>query len=507
MAIDATGVQNSATGRDVPLYKMIIDGREVDAASGETLDVYNPATGKLLGRAPKGGAVDVEAAVRSSRAAFDSGSWSRMSAMQRSATIYKMADIIEARREELALLETRNAGKTLADARGDVDYTVETFRYFAGATPRILGDTIPVRPDFLTYTLQEPVGVCGLIVPWNYPLLMAAWKVAPALAAGCTAVLKPASYTPLSVFELGKIALEAGVPEGVLNVVSGPGSTVGEALVNHPLVDKIAFTGETYTGQHILASAARQIKKVTLELGGKNANIVFEDADLDAAVRVGISAIYANNGQACGARARILVQASVYDRFVEDFTRRSSGLRVGDPLDPETQIGAMISQGQVERAEEYVGLGTAEGGRVLFGGRRPVLDKAELAAGHFYSPTAIEMPDHSSKVMQDEIFGPVVAVGTFKDEDEAVRLTNGTRYGLLATVWTNDLRRAHRLARRIKAGGVWFNTEVNFFTEAPFGGYGQSGLGRELGPHGLDQYAQTKVVGINLGEAGNPFNV
>jgi acyl-CoA reductase-like NAD-dependent aldehyde dehydrogenase len=471
---------------------MFIDGKRVEARSGDRFDVLNPATGQVYASVPKAGTEDVDAAVDAARRALE-GPWAATSAVERGAALRKLAVGLESRADAFALAETSHNGKTIGEAEFDVASTVACFDYYAGAPTKYFGETISGPSDFLLYTRREPVGVCGLIVPWNYPLAIAIWKVAPALAAGCTLVLKPASDTPVTALMLADIVEEAGIPPGVVNVVTGPGGVAGNRLVTHPGVDKVSITGETTTGKEVMRIGAETLKRVTLELGGKSPALIFADSDLDAAVDASLFMIYTNAGQVCDARSRIFVQDSAYDGFVSTFVERAAQLRVGDPLDRSNHIGAITSARQLERVEFYVELGQKEGARLAVGG-----DRIE-SSGNFYRPTAFADVDNTMRIAQEEIFGPVAVIGRFRDYDEGIRLANDTVYGLAATVWTGDLTTAHRAAHDIKAGGVWVNTSEFLFNESPFGGMKASGFGRELGLHGLDAYTEIKNVGISLG--------
>ena len=482
-------------------YGMVVDGEMVQSASGETMELTNPATGEVIGTAPRANEEDVDRAVAAARAAFG-GSWARVSASKRSRLMMKLGDVIRERVDEIAHLETLNSGKAISSSKAEILAAVEDFEFYAGATTKISGETIPAPFGMLYYTTREPLGVAGQIIPWNYPFLMAAWKVAPAIAAGNTVVLKPASPTPLTAFLLGQLALEVGIPPGVVNVVSGPGAKIGSYLASHPDVNKVAFTGETATGRVIMGLASQTIKRVTLELGGKSPNIVFDDAKLDDAVNGSIFAIFYNAGQSCEARSRLFVQESIYDDFCNRFVEKTKRIRVGDPLDPNTQIGAIISKSQQEKVEGYIQTGREEGARVLTGGSRP--EDPALARGNFLLPTVLGDVKNEMRVAQEEIFGPVVVVIPFKDEAEVIEMANDSIYGLAGTLWTRDVARAHRVAAAVDTGVLGINTYATAMPGLPFGGYKQSGIGRERGFETLKQYTEVKSVIVNTSD--RPIN-
>lgn len=482
----------------VQTYHLLINGQFVPAASGETFPTYNPATNEVIGVVAKAGREDVDRAVQAARRAFDEGPWGRMTPNDRARRLRRVAQILRERQEELARLETLNCGKIIVESRMDINAAANCFEYYANLTGQIWGETIPMNGPLLDYTVREPYGVCGQIIPWNFPILMAAWKLAPALAAGNTVVLKPASYTPITALILGQICLEAGIPEGVVNVITGPGSEVGAALCEHPLVDKIAFTGETATGREILRLSAGTIKKVSLELGGKSPNIVFPDADLEEAINGSLFAIFSNAGQRCTARTRLLLHEAIHDEFLDRFLQKAASLRIGDPLDERTQLGPLVSPRQCERVLSYVERAKAEGAALLLGGKRP--ENSALSRGNFVEPTIFGNVQSHMTIAREEVFGPVLSVIPFRTEDEAVEIANATIYGLAATIWTQDIKRAHRLAARIRAGNISINYPVVNPPEAPFGGFKQSGIGRELSRHALDLYTQVKNVVIGLSD-------
>ncbi len=477
-----------------------INGQWKSARLGETFDVYNPATGEVIARCAAGTGADIDAAVHAARRAFESGPWSKMTPSERGRLLWKLGDLVEQHSEEFAEIETLDNGKPLAVARaGDVPLAVDLFRYMAGWATKISGETFPISvpympgAEFLSYTAREPIGVAGQIIPWNFPLLMAAWKLGPALAAGCTVVLKPAEQTPLSALRLGELIEEAGFPQGVVNIVTGLGETAGAALAAHRDVDKIAFTGSTEVGRLIVAAAGKSnLKKVTLELGGKSPNIVFADADLSTAIPGAASAIFFNHGQCCCAGSRLFVHKSVYDEVVEGVAHEARQIRLGSGFDPATQMGPLVSQEQLDRVCNYIDAGTREGAQMVTGGKR------HGDQGYFVEPTVFAQTQPSMKIVQEEIFGPVVAVLPFDDLDEVVVQANATTYGLAAAVWTRDISKAHRLARRIKAGTVWINCYNVFDAALPFGGYKESGWGREMGRAAVELYTESKAVTTRL---------
>ncbi len=486
------------TGAETPtISRMIIGGESVEAADGSTFDVVNPATGAIIATAPLGGPADVDRAVGAARSAFDERKgWASWAAGKRGRSLAKLADLIKKHSDELAWLESRNGGKPITGARGEVIGASLVFDYYAGAANKLFGQTIPVSKPGLDLTLREPIGVVGLIVPWNFPLLMAAWKVAPALAAGNTAILKPASYTPLTAIRLAQLALEAGIPPGVLNVVTGPGGTAGAAIAAHDGIGKVAFTGETTTGQEIMRLASGNVKKISLELGGKSPNIVFADADLEKFALESPYSVFDNAGQDCCARSRILVERSARERVVELFAEATRKVVVGDPSDEATEVGSLISRRQRERVTDYIEIGLGEGATIVIGGTPP--EDPALADGAYLLPTVFDGVDNDMRIAREEIFGPVVSIIPFDTEEEALRLANATPYGLSGSIWSRDIGKALRAAKALQAGVISVNSNSSVHTEAPFGGYKMSGIGRELGMGALDLYTETKNVFIDL---------
>ena len=476
--------------------KMFIDGRWVHAQDGATLDTLDPATGLVLATVPAAGPADIDLAVRAARRASDDGTWgSAVSERERSRILLRMAELVREQRIELAELEVRDCGKPIGDAYGDVDEVAFMFEYYAGWATKISGDIPPVGPDAMSLIVKEPVGVCGLIVPWNYPMMMAAQKMAPALAAGCTVILKPAEQTPLTALRLARIAELAGVPAGVVNVVTGVGNRAGEALLTHPMVDKISFTGSKVVGQHIQRTCADQLKRVTLELGGKSPNIVFADADLTTAIPGTCNGVFGNQGEVCSAGSRVFVQASIYDDVMQQMTDFAAAIKLGSGLDPTTTMGPLVSAVQRDRVQGYVDIGRTEA-RLAFEGQRPT-DPA-LSGGYFVPPTIFEATSNQLRIAREEIFGPVMTVIPFTTIDQVIALANDTEYGLAAALWTRDISRALRTARAIRAGVVWINDSQPAPSETMWGGYKQSGIGRELGPYALDAYLESKHIYINL---------
>jgi betaine-aldehyde dehydrogenase len=475
------------------LTKMWIDGKAVDALTGRTFPVVNPAAGAILTNVAEGGVADVDRAVAAAVKAAE-GPWGKMNPRERARRLFEVARLVRERLEEFALLETRNTGKPLADSRDEAGVVADCFEFYAGAVSKHHGETIPVGGGGLDFTLREPVGVCALIVPWNFPMMIAAWKMAPALACGNTVVLKPASYTPLTALLLGKVCSEAGIPDGVVNVITGPGGVVGSALAGHPGVRKISFTGETTTGAHITKVAADSIKRVSLELGGKSPNIIFDDADLDLCVQKSIWSVFSNTGQDCCARSRAIVHRKVYDKFLDKFVAATKKIVIGHPEKKGVQMGPMISAKQRDSVCKYIDAGKAEGAKLLCGGARP---GGVLSKGYYLTPAVFADTETSMKIVQEEIFGPVLAVLPFKTEEEAIRLANDSPYGLSGSLWTRDVGRVLRVTRAMKTGVISVNTSTSVHLEAPFGGYKTSGLGRELGLKALDLYSEVKNVFIS----------
>jgi betaine-aldehyde dehydrogenase len=476
-------------------YRMYIDGGFVESARGSWFPVYDPSTEQIMAEVPDADAKDVDTAAKAARKAFDSGAWPQMTAQERGRLLFKLADRIRTEAGKLAELEARNCGKPIIEAEFDVNDTATCFEYYGGLATKVLGHVNPVPDNALSLTLKEPVGVAGQIIPWNYPLLMAAWKLAPALAAGCTCVLKPAEQTPLSVLVMAEWLEEIGFPPGVINIVTGFGESAGAPLVTHPDVDKIAFTGSAAVGKIILHGAAESIKRVTLELGGKSPNIFFADSDFEAAVDGALFGVFINQGEVCSAGSRILVEKPIYSKFVDALAAKTKTIKLGAPLDRETKMGPLVSKEQYERVRSYQEIGKSEAKLVAGGGRASSFDK-----GYYVEPTIFADVNNSTRIAREEVFGPVAAVIPFDGEADAIRIANDTPYGLAAAVWSRDIFRALRVVKAIRAGIVWVNHMQPTYVEAPWGGYKQSGFGRELGPWGIEEYLETKQVHINLNE-------
>ncbi|HEU4481170.1 MAG TPA: aldehyde dehydrogenase family protein [Actinomycetota bacterium] len=474
--------------------KMTIGGKPTDALSGDTFEVKDPSTGKTITQVPRGHIDDVDAAVKAAREAFEDKRWSGLRPGKRTEILFKLGELIKRNMTELAQIETLDSGKPINIASAEIWTAGEVFRYYSGWPTKIFGETNPTQEEMFVYTLREPVGVCGGIIPWNFPLIMAAWKVAPALAFGNTVVLKPAEQTPLTALRLAQLALEAGVPEGVVNVITGFGDEAGQALAHHRDVDKVAFTGSTEVGRKILHGAETNLKRVTLELGGKSPNIVFSDADLRRASKGSMFGIFLNSGQVCTAGSRILVESSIHDDFVRSLVDATASMKVGPGLDESTGMGPVVSEEQLERVTGYIDIGRSEGAEIVTGGNRV----EELGDGYFVEPTIFAGVRNDMRIAQEEIFGPVAAVIPVDDVDDAIRVANDTIYGLAASIWTKDLSKAHRVAKGIRAGTVWINGSGMYDPSVSFGGYKQSGFGRELGLHSMEAYTEVKSVWVNL---------
>ncbi|MFS0781058.1 aldehyde dehydrogenase family protein [Bacillus sp. 1P06AnD] len=473
--------------------KLYINGEFVESKSQKTFSTPNPATGETLADVYEAEAADIDAAVKAARTAFDKGYWSKMSASQRSRLMYKLADLMEEHKEELAQLETLDNGKPISEtSNADVPLAIEHMRYYAGWSTKIVGQTIPVSGKFFNYTRHEAVGVVGQIIPWNFPLLMAMWKLGAALATGCTVVLKPAEQTPLSALYLAELIDKAGFPPGVVNIVPGMGETAGQALVDHPQVDKIAFTGSTEVGKSIMVNAAKTLKRITLELGGKSPNIILDDADLSKAIPGALNGVMFNQGQVCCAGSRVFIKKKMYDNVVADMVSRAKSIKQGAGLDPSTQMGPLVSSTQQKRVMNYIESGVNEGAEVLVGGTVPRED------GYFVSPTIFSAVKDEMTIAKEEIFGPVIAAMPFDDLDDLIDRANATEYGLAAGLWTENLSKAHYVASKLRAGTVWVNCYNAFDAASPFGGFKQSGLGREMGSYALNNYTEVKSVWIGM---------
>ncbi len=489
----ATVAEQKIARPEVHQTQCFIGGKWIPAASGKTFDTLYPATEEVIAQVAEGDAADIDLAVDAARAQFDGGEWSQLSARERGRLMYQFAELLEQHAEELAALETLDNGKPIADSRAaDIPLVIQCIRYYAGWADKIQGDTIPIDGEFFCYTRREPVGVVGQIIPWNFPALMAAWKWGPALAAGCTIVMKPAEQTPLSCLRMARLAQKAGIPDGVINVVPGYGPTAGAALVKHPGVDKIAFTGELATAKIIQRAATDTMKRLTFELGGKSPNVIFADADLEAAAAGAHFALYFNQGQCCCAGSRLFVEDNVHDEMIDRLTELNKERRIGDPFDPETQQGPQVDQAQFDKILEYVEYGKQDGANCVSGGKR------HGDQGYFVEPTMFTGVTDDMRIATDEIFGPVLSVMKFSDIDEITRRANATNFGLAAAVWTRDIAKAHRFAKQVRAGTVWVNCYDVFDSAAPFGGFKESGIGRELGAAGLEAYTENKTVTVAL---------
>lgn len=489
-------MSDAAPKYPVRFTDLFINGEFVPARSGRRFPTIYPATTEVIAEIAEGDEADINLAVESAYGAFTSGPWPNMNAVERGRILWRIGELILEEVDEVAYLETLDTGKPINDSRRiDIPLCAEIFQYFAGWTTKITGETIPVKGDILNYTLREPLGVVGAITPWNFPLLLAVYKIAPALACGNTVVLKPAEQSPLSALYLADIVRRAGLPAGVLNVITGFGPMAGAALVKHPLVNKIAFTGESATGKEIMRNAAGTLKKISLELGGKSPNIVFADADIEAAVRGAVNGIFYNKGEVCSAGSRLFVEESIHQPFLEKVLDRSKRMIPADPMNEKCRMGPLISEEQLEKVESYVKSGKEEGAKLLAGGERVQPDGLK---GFFYAPTLFDEVHNNMKIAREEIFGPVLCCIRFRDLDEAIALGNDTIYGLAAAVWTRDIRKAHTAARELKAGTIWINTYNRFDSASPFGGYKESGFGRELGSYAINEYTQVKSVWVDL---------
>jgi aldehyde dehydrogenase (NAD+) len=486
----------AATKVNIRSGRLLIDGQWVDGS--RTFDTINPATEEVLTQVVEASPADVDSAVQAARRAFEdrNGPWRKLSASERGRLLWKLADLVEKNIDELAELETLDNGKPLFESRYvDMPMVIDVLRYYAGLATKIHGETVNTFETAFTYTLREPVGVVGLIVPWNFPLLLASWKLGPALACGNTLVLKPAEQTPLTTLKLGELSIEAGFPAGVINIVTG-GPATGKTIVSHPGIDKIAFTGSTAVGKEIMRGAADTLKRVTLELGGKSPNIVFSDADIDGAVKGAINGIFYGKGEVCNAGSRLFLESKLKDEFTEKLVARASKMRPADPLDPKTRLGAIVSQEQMKAVLGYIEAGKSEGAALVAGGNRVSVNGDK---GFFIEPTIFGDVKNDMRIAQEEIFGPVLSVLTFDDIDEVVERANSNPYGLAAAVWTRDVKKAHTVSRRLKAGTVWINTYGSMDAALPFGGYKSSGFGRELGAHAIEHYTELKTVWLNMG--------
>jgi betaine-aldehyde dehydrogenase len=481
---------------EVRTYQMYVNGEWIESASSKTFPVYDPATEEVIAQVPDSNADDVNRAVAAAKSAFEDGPWSTTTAQERGRVLFRLAEKIRQNAGMLAELEARNCGKPIVEAEFDINDVATCFEYYGGLATKVVGYVNPVPDNAMSLSLKEPVGVVGQIIPWNYPLMMAAWKLAPALAAGCTCILKPAEQTPLTALEMANWLAAVGIPPGVVNIITGFGETAGAPLVEHPDVNKIAFTGSAAVGKTIVKQAADTVKRVTLELGGKSPNIFFADADFEAAIDGALFGVFINQGEVCSAGSRILVQKTIYKKFVDAMTEKTKKVTLGPPLERETKMGPLVSKEQYERVRSYQDIGKKEA-KLAVGGGRP----AKFAKGYYVEPTIFYDVDNSARIAREEIFGPVAAVIPFEDERDAVKIANDTPYGLAAAVWTRDIFKAFRAVKALRAGIVWVNHMQPTYVEAPWGGYKQSGFGRELGPGGIEEYLETKQVHINLNEA------
>jgi len=481
---------------EVQTYQMYINGEWTNSKSGKTFPVYDPSTEEIIAQVPDGNVEDVNRAVAAAKAAFEEGPWATTTAQERGRVLFRLADKIRQNLPMLAEIEARNSGKPIVEAEYDMNDTATCFEYYGGMATKIMGHVNPVPDNALSLSIKEPIGVAGQIIPWNYPLMMAAWKLAPALAAGCTCVLKPAEQTPLTALEFAKWFEEAGLPNGVVNIVTGFGETCGAPIVTHPDVSKVAFTGSAAVGKSIVKAAADTVKRVTLELGGKSPNIFFADADFEAAIDGALFGVFINQGEVCSAGSRILVQKPIYKKFVEAMAEKAKTIRLGPPLERETKMGPLVSKDQYDRVISYLEVGKKEAKLASGGGRAE-----KFAKGYYVQPTIFYDVKNSDRIAQEEIFGPVAAVIPFDDEKDAMKIANDTPYGLAAAVWTRDIFKAIRSVKALRAGIVWVNHMQPTYVEAPWGGFKQSGFGRELGPWGVEEYLETKQVHINLNES------
>ena len=476
-------------------YSMYIGGESVASRSGKFFPAYDPSTEEIIAEVPEANAADVDRAVTAARTAFDSGAWPQTTAQERGRILFRIAERVRKESALLAELEARNSGKPIVEAEFDIADVATCFEYYGGLATKVLGHVNPVPDNALSLSLREPIGVAGQIIPWNYPLLMAAWKLAPAIAAGCTCVLKPAEQTPLTALEFAGWLADAGLPPGVVNVITGFGEAAGAPLVSHPGVNKVAFTGSAAVGKQIVKMAADTVKRVTLELGGKSPNIFFADADFEAAIDGALFGVFINQGEVCSAGSRILVEKPIYSKFVEAMAEKAKRIKLGPPLERETKMGPLVSKEQYERVNSYLEVGKKEA-KLAAGGGRP----SAIKHGYYVEPTIFCDVPNSARIAQEEIFGPVAAVIPFADESDAIRIANDTPYGLAAAVWSRDIFRAFRVVKALRAGVIWVNHMQPTYVEAPWGGYKQSGFGRELGPWGIEEYLETKQVHINLNE-------
>ena len=481
---------------EVRTYQMYVNGEWVESKSSKTFPVYDPATEEVIAQVPDSNADDVDRAVAAAKSAFEDGPWASTTAQERGRVLFRLAEKIRQNAAQLAELEARNCGKPIVEAEYDINDVATCFEYYGGLATKILGYVNPVPDNAVSLSLKEPVGVAGQIIPWNYPLMMAAWKLAPALAAGCTCVLKPAEQTPLTALEMANWLADVRLPPGVVNIITGFGESCGAPLVQHPDVNKIAFTGSAAVGKVIVKQAADTVKRVTLELGGKSPNIFFADADFEAAIDGALFGVFINQGEVCSAGSRILVQKPIYKKFVDAMTEKTKKITLGPPLERDTKMGPLVSKEQYERVRSYQDIGKKEAKLAVGGGRA-----AKFAKGYYVEPTIFYDVDNSARIAREEIFGPVAAVIPFEDEKDAVKIANDSPYGLAAAVWTRDIFKAFRAVKALKAGIVWVNHMQPTYVEAPWGGYKQSGFGRELGPWGVEEYLETKQVHINLNEA------